>query len=505
MSTIDTSTWSPDSNLNTDIGGIPLNADASIQQTWQAIQMLMAALKGDTSEIKLTINQADGVTIVATNQTLTVVDNAHAHTIANVAGLQSALDGKASSDSMEGATASSDGASGLVPQPLDGDQDKLLKGDGTWSALAASQIPGLDASKIASGTIDLARLPAGALERLVTVADQTARFALTTADVQLGDTVKQTDTGLLYFVVDTANLDSASGYVEYTAGAASAVPWTGVTGKPSTFDPSSHTHGNLTNGGELSAASRAVVTDSDRLLDVSSVTATELGYLSGVTSAIQTQLDAKAADSGVVHNSGNETIGGTKTLSSSLVRNGTLARSGAANGSISLCNGSGASDGGGIWLYGKSHSTAGKVRLQASNGTDYRQLDCNSDGTLTWMGQTIQTSSDERLKTPMQDVPDVVLDAWESVHWGQFQFLDAVGRKGEVARLHLGLIAQRVKAVFGALGLDACSYGILCYEAEEDLWMVRYEEALAMEAACQRRRADRLEARIKALEEKLHV
>ena len=97
MSTIDTSTWSPDSSLNTDIGGIPLNADASIQQTWQVIQMLMAALKGDTAAIELTINQPDGTTIVATNQTLTVVDNGHAHTIANIAGLQTALNGKAAS------------------------------------------------------------------------------------------------------------------------------------------------------------------------------------------------------------------------------------------------------------------------------------------------------------------------------------------------------------------------------------------------------------------------
>jgi len=141
MSTIDTSTWSPDSRLNTDIGGIPLNADASIQQTWQAIQMLMAALKGDTAAIELTINQPDGTTIVATNQTLSIVDNGHAHTIANVAGLQATLDGKASNDVMQGATASADGASGLVPKPEAGNQDKFLKGDGTWgTAPAASSV-----------------------------------------------------------------------------------------------------------------------------------------------------------------------------------------------------------------------------------------------------------------------------------------------------------------------------------------------------------------------------
>ena len=90
----------------------------------------------------------------------------------------------------------------------------------------------LDASKLTSGTVDIARLPQGALERLVKVANEAARYALTTADVQLGDTVQQLDTGIMYAVTDTDHLDSAAGYTEYTAGTAASVPWSGVTGKP---------------------------------------------------------------------------------------------------------------------------------------------------------------------------------------------------------------------------------------------------------------------------------
>lgn len=45
----------------------------------------------------------------------------------------------------------------------------------------------------------------------------------------------------------------------------------------------------------LQTASRALVTDSSKNVISSSVTATELGYVSGVTSAIQTQLNAKQA------------------------------------------------------------------------------------------------------------------------------------------------------------------------------------------------------------------
>lgn len=94
-----------------------------------------------------------------------------------------------------------------------------------------------DASKIASGTISIDRLPKAALERLVVVADDTARFALTTATAQSGDTVKVTSTGKMYLIKDESKLNSEDGYEPYTAGQASSVPWSGVTGKPSTFTP----------------------------------------------------------------------------------------------------------------------------------------------------------------------------------------------------------------------------------------------------------------------------
>lgn len=103
-------------------------------------------------------------------------------------------------------------------------------------------ITSLDASKITSGTIDIDRLPQGALDRLIKVANDTARFKLTTNDVQLGDSVKVTNTKKMYIVVDETKLSSEDGYEPYTADSATSVPWSGVTGKPSTYTPSSHTH-----------------------------------------------------------------------------------------------------------------------------------------------------------------------------------------------------------------------------------------------------------------------
>lgn len=101
----------------------------------------------------------------------------------------------------------------------------------------STTLANFDASKIASGTISIDRLPKAALERLVVVADDTARFALTTATAQSGDTVKVASTGKMYLIKDESKLNSEDGYEPYTASQASSVPWSGVTGKPSTFTP----------------------------------------------------------------------------------------------------------------------------------------------------------------------------------------------------------------------------------------------------------------------------
>ena len=103
----------------------------------------------------------------------------------------------------------------------------------------SADIVSLDASKI-TGVIDISHIPQGALERVVPVADDGARLKLTTGEVQKGDVVKVESTGLMYFVVDDTKLSTEAGYMPFTAGAATSVPWSGVTGKPSTFTPSAH-------------------------------------------------------------------------------------------------------------------------------------------------------------------------------------------------------------------------------------------------------------------------
>src|ERR1035437_5803350 len=132
------------------------------------------------------------------------------------------------------------------------------------------------ASLDASAQIPITQIPPAALERLVIVADQTARYALTTAIVQNGDTVKQTDTGLMYFVIDDTNLNNSSGYAVYTAGTASSVAWGSITGMPS---PVSSLSG--TNTGDVTLGTASGLSLSAQILSLGIASTGVTGALSG--------------------------------------------------------------------------------------------------------------------------------------------------------------------------------------------------------------------------------
>lgn len=163
----------------------------------------------------------------------------------------------------------------------------------------------------------------------------------------------------------------------------------------------------------------------------------------------------------------------------------------------------------------------------------------NSDlgsSTYQWKDLYIQNSpivsSDRRLKQDFSEVPEAVFKAWGSVKFCQYRFKEAVSKKGAEARLHVGLIAQEIVEAFTEQGLDATAYGIVCHDSWDDqyedvevscipavlnekgevvkpeepimehrlikpagdLWTVRYEEALALEAAYQRWKLQKIEA-----------
>jgi hypothetical protein len=160
-----------------------------------------------------------------------------------------------------------------------------------------------------------------------------------------------------------------------------------------------------------------------------------------------------------------------------------------------------------------------------------------------YAGNSSISTSDARSKRDVADPDEALFRAWSKVRFKLFRFNDAYTGKGESARLHVGLIAQEIQAAFAAEGLDAARYGLFCFDRWEEtpaetervrvetapavydedgnllreatyedktveiapalpggeLYGIRYSEALALEAAWQRRRLDDLEARLAAL------
>lgn len=203
-----------------------------------AVQTVSLSSGTNNGTVKLTVDgvATDNIAVKGLGSAAYTNSNAyatagHGHSISGVSGLQAALDSK-----------SAVGHTHDDRYYTESEMNTKLAGKANSSHTHGSgDITSLDASKL-TGTINIERLPAGALERCVIVADDTARLKLTTKDVQKGDTVKVTATGKMYFVIDDSKLSTEDGYTVYTAGTATSVPWSGVTGKPSTFTPSAHTH-----------------------------------------------------------------------------------------------------------------------------------------------------------------------------------------------------------------------------------------------------------------------
>lgn len=150
---------------------------------------------------------------------------------------------------------------------------------------------------------------------------------------------------------------------------------------------------------------------------------------------------------------------------------------------------------------------------------------------VVYAGNGTINTSDEREKDQIQPIDDAVLRAWSKVNYSQYKFKDAVAKKGNGARWHIGLVAQRVKEAFESEGLDAFAYGLLCYDEWQDdiqdvleefevtledgtvvkgakptgekrvlmkagnRYGIRYEEALALEAAYLRSQVEKLLAK----------
>jgi len=82
---------------------------------------------------------------------------------------------------------------------------------------------------------------------------------------------------------------------------------------------------------------------------------------------------------------------------------------------------------------------------------------------------TINTS-DARAKTKVRTLADAEIEAAieHSKEIGIFQWLDAVAKKGEKARQHIGMTVQRSIEIMESHGLDPMSYAFICHDVWDD-------------------------------------
>ena len=367
----------------------------------------------------------------------------------------------------------------------------------------------LDASKLTSGTVDIERLPQGALERLVKVANEAARYALTTADVQLGDTVQQLDTGIMYVVTDTDHLDSAAGYTEYTAGTAASVPWSGVTGKP-TFAAvaTSGAYSDLTGTPTIPTVNNATLTIQKNGTNVQTFTANQsTNATANIT--VPTKTSDLTNDSGFITSDNTKIpLAGSNAISGSLIPatdnsidvgsstknikmlytksitidgaqfspSDYVPRSGGAvitgqglgrNVNNSYLEVKAGPNGGAlVGVNGKNHPTSpGNAYILVEDTSSSRIMIWFPGGTWTWNGSAVQLISDQRLKQQITEIDDKLLDAWEDVEPVQFKYNDAVDEKGkDKARLHTGYVVQQIDEACKSHNVDISEYGLYCHE-----------------------------------------
>lgn len=184
-----------------------------------------------------------------------------------------------------GATSSAAGSAGLVPAPAIANRTQYLRGDGTWAAPPQGVSSLLDLGVTATATelnymdgvtsnvqtqlnAKQAKITGGASSIVSSNLTASRVLISNTSGKVANSTVTSTELGYLDGVTSSIQTQLNSKQATITGGASTIAS------------------ANLT-------ASRALISTSSGKVAVSAVTATELSYLDGVTSNIQTQLNGK--------------------------------------------------------------------------------------------------------------------------------------------------------------------------------------------------------------------
>ncbi len=278
-------------NLQSTLDGkLGVSANAESASKWATARTI--TLSGDASG-SVSIDGSENKTL-----TVTVADDSHNHIISNVDGLQSALDGKASTSSVETALATAKSYTDTAVANLVDSAPETLNTIGEVAAALQANEDVTDALNEAIGS------KANASEVVKLSGNQTIAGTKTFSSTISGSingnaasATKATQDGSGNVITSTylTKSDASSTYLGKTAKAASAtvadsanaVAWANVSGKPDSYTPASHNQASstitaLTGYAKASSASALSTSDS----------------LNGALGKLEKALDGKLSTSG---------------------------------------------------------------------------------------------------------------------------------------------------------------------------------------------------------------
>lgn len=243
----------------------------------------------------------------------------------------------------------------------------------------------------------------------------------------------------------------------------------------STAENTANIQNNASNISALQTSKQDVIEDLETI---------RTGATAGATAVQPSELTSKANDSDVVHKSGDEAINGLKVFNdganfsytryivqSSYDLTEVYSKTIDSNYSIVVAD---------------AHTFArfdfAMDYLRAFRGDDSNGVNLGTP-TNKWKdvyatNATINTS-DRNAKTCIKNIDDKLLNAWGNVSLASFKFKDAVEKKGDSARIHMGYIAQDIQEELNKYGIDACRYGLFCYNSWDAQEEKSHEERTA--------------------------
>lgn len=274
-----------------------------------------------------TVKSGGDVTI--SSGVITVNDDSHNHIISNVDGLQSALDGKSNTGHTHNDIYYTESEIDTKVTTINASISNIETG----ATVVAKASHAVNADSATSATTSEKAIQDGSgnviKDTYETKSDASAKLteAKSYADGIKNDLLNNAGTAYdtlkeLGDLIDD-NTDAIDALETVAAGKADKVHThaiSDVTNLQDSLDAkqSTITGGATTITGSNLTASRALVSDSNGKVAVSAVTSTELGYLDGVTSGIQAQLDSKSSTSHTHNYAGSSSAGGAATSANKL-------------------------------------------------------------------------------------------------------------------------------------------------------------------------------------------